>query len=417
MMRRSFVVSSIVAASVAMSFGCATVKQNLCGSESAQPAAKQADGLDAPVANCDCSKEDEAEAKVAEAEVESDEPRAITSEEISFKSKGDALAGVVDRPQQIEKPLPAVVVLHDSGPLDRRGLFGGALGLELPVEVAVYQEIAENLAQNGFVVMRYDKRTCVEGGPAWCKYPRGHIKDHRQALASTLMADAKAAVETVRKRKDVDPRRVFVLGHGQGAELALALSKDVDAAGLVLLAPSPYPVDEVILHQTRTSLTHLEKRRKAEGNTTMGTLLQEQLTALEKTHKDQKTAFAKLRKDEIDGTDILGAPKATWSGLFELHDRAMAGLKNSRVPVLAVFGEHDLNIPADSAEKFQAQLGKSRKSEVMLLSGVTHLMVGLGEENSDTTQVSEDVHQAILHFVEQVDEPAEELAAQEKPET
>ncbi len=382
--------------------GCSTVQQAVCPSPSAQPAAEQADGLDAPVANCDCSKKEEsATAESSEAQ-EQREPRAITSEQITFESKGDELAGVVDRPQEIGEPLPAVVVLHDSGPMDRNGLSRGALGLELPVEVAVYQELAENLAQNGYVVIRFDKRTCVEGGPPWCKYPREYIKDHREKLASVLMADARAAVDLLRKRKDVDPTRVFLLGHGQGAEIALALSPDVESRGLVLLAPSPYPVDDVILHQTSASLTHLEKRRKAEGNTTMGTLLQQQLDALEATHKEQKQAFEKLRADELDEDDVLGAPKTTWSSLFELHDRAMASLKNSQTPVLALFGEHDLNLPHDSHETVQAKLDRSSKSEVMLLPGVTHPMVGLDEEDSDTTQVSEDVHQAILHFLNQV---------------
>lgn len=397
-----------IALLVAAGAGCSTVQQTLCDAPpAAQEAAQKSDGLDEPVAKCDCAKEEKtAEADQPEAEA-SDETHVITTEAFSFKSKGDELAGVVDRPETVTTPLPAVVVLHDSGPMDRRGLFKGALGLELPVEVPVYQELAENLAQNGYVVMRFDKRTCVDGGPPWCKYPREYLKDHREQLGNTLMADAKSAVTALRRRKDVDAERVYILGHGQGAELALAVANDVDPKGLVLLAPSPYPVDEVVLHQTETSRAHLEKRRKAEGNTTMGTLLQQQLDALETSQEKQKEAFTKLRSgEEIDG-DVLGAPETTWASLFELHDRAMAGLKNSKVPVLALFGEHDLNLPNDSVEKFQTKLGRSRHSEVMLLPDVTRLMVGLDAENGDATQVSEDVHQAILHFFDELDQPAE----------
>ena len=119
----------------------------------------------------------------------------------------------------------------------------------------------------------------------------------------------------------------------------------------------------------------------------------------------QKQAFQKLRADELDKDDVLGAPKKTWTGLFELHDRAMAGLKNSQVPVLALFGEQDLDLPSDSAEVFQTQLGRSPKSEVMNLEGLTHPMVAIdGGDGAETTQVSEDVHQAILHFFEQFDQ-------------
>jgi hypothetical protein len=398
-----------IALLAAVGSGCSTVQQTLCETPATQANGKaQPDGLDAPVADCDCSKEQKTAEAQAPEEQETAEPHVIAKQAFSFTSKGDELAGVIDRPETITEPLPAVVVLHDSGPMDRRGLFKGALGLELPVEVPVYQEIAENLAQNGYVVMRFDKRTCVDGGPPWCEYPRDYIEDHREKLASTLMADAKAAVTALRKRKDVDPTRVFILGHGQGAELALAVAGDVEPRGLVLLAPSPYPVDEVVLHQTQASRDHLAKRRRDEGNTTMGTLLQQQLDALETTHEKQKKAFEKLRADEEMDGDVLGAPETTWAGLFELHDRAMASVKNSQVPVLALFGEHDLDIPSDSAEKFQTHLGRSRKSEVMLLPDVTRVMVGLGEEQGDTTQVSEDVHQAILHFFDELDKaPAE----------
>jgi dienelactone hydrolase len=389
-----FFVALLVAALVG---GCATVAQ--------EPAAEQADVLEEASRECDCEKQ-EAKQEVAAEDVQApSEPQAIVSEEISFVSKGVELAGVVDRPMDVSEPLAAVVMLHDSGPMDRRGLFAGSLGLELPVEVPVYEELAENLAQNGYVVLRFDKRTCVEGGPPWCSYPREYIEDHREDLVSALLADAKAAVDHVRKRDDVDSTQVYLLGHGQGAELALALAKDVDAKGMVLLAPSPYPLDEVVLHQTEISRVHLEKRRKAEGNTTMGTLLQEQLDALEVSQTKQKQAFEKLRADELDQDDVLGAPKKTWAGLFELHDRAMAGLKNSTVPVLAVFGDQDLDLPSDSAEAFQTKLGRSPKSEVMNLEGLTHPMVAIdGGDEAETTQVSEDVHQAILHFFEQFDQ-------------
>jgi dienelactone hydrolase len=378
--------------------GCATASQ--------EPAAERADILEEATRNCDCTKEKEQETQEDEPENKraSAEPRAITSEEITFKSKGVELAGVVDRPREVSEPLPAVVMLHDAGPMDRRGLFGGSLGLDLPVEVAVYEELAENLAQNGYVVLRFDKRTCVDGGPPWCTYPREYVEDHRQELVSALMADAKAAAVTLRGRDDVDPNRMIILGHGQGAEIALAVAKDVDASGLVLLAPSPYPVDKVVLHQTETSRTHLQAQRKAEGNTTMGTLLQEQIDALNASYQKQQDGFEKLRADELDDDNVLGAPEKTWTGLFELHDRAMAGLKNSKVPVLAVFGEHDLNLPGDSAAVFQEKLGRSSRSEVMHLAELTHPMVALdGAEDAETTQVSEDVHQAILHFLNQLD--------------
>ncbi len=405
-MNRAFLCALLFAVSTAAVSGCATVRQKLCGPATPAVAANDAAPSDDAPASCECSNAPAKSTPATTASAdEPDEPCAITSEEVSFTSKGDKLTGVIDRPTEIAQPLPAVIVLHDAGPHDRRGVFQGALGLELPVEVPVYQELAEHLAQNGYVVMRFDKRTCVKGGPPWCKYPRKYIENHRDDLASTLIADAKAAIGALRKRDDVDPNRLYIVGHGQGADIALALAKDVDASGLVLLAPSPYPLDKVILHQTDTSLSLLRKRRQSAGNTSEGMLLQQQIDALTETRKKQKAGFAKLRAGDVDSPNALGAPAATWQGLFELHDRAMASLKNTRIPLLAIFGEHDLNLPEDSPDKFRQQLAHARDGQVKVLSGVTHVMVGIDGDPDENAQVSDDVHQAILNFLDHLDQP------------
>ncbi len=372
------------------------------GTKDASKCACEEDDTDA-AASADQAGSDEAGPEEASGgparTLEARPPQAITSEEITFESRGDELTGVIDRPKTVSGPLPAVVILHDAGPLDRRGVFAGSLGLQLPIEVAVYQELAETLAQSGYMVLRYDKRTCVDGGPAGCDYPRSYIEDHREELAEALSGDAAAAVEALRNQRDADPTRILLLGHGQGAELALAIHEEVDASAMVLLSPSPYPVDEVILHQSELSLAHLKARRTEEGNTTMGTLLDEQIDALTQTHREQREAFAALRAGEVEDSNVLDAPTRTWLGMFELHDRAMSRLQDTRTPVLALFGERDLSLPEDSAERFEENMARLRPNEVELMPDISRLMVAVDDEENDSTQVSDAVHRAILGFL------------------
>ncbi|MFP4597605.1 MAG: alpha/beta hydrolase family protein [Persicimonas sp.] len=342
-------------------------------------------------------------------------PQAITSEEITFESRGDELTGVIDRPKTAGGPLPAVVILHDAGPLDRRGVFAGSLGLQLPVEVAVYQELAEALAQSGYMVLRYDKRTCVDGGPAGCDYPRSYIEDHREELAEALSSDAEAAVEALREQRDADPTRILLVGHGQGAELALAINEEVDASAMVLLSPSPYPVDEVILHQSEISLAHLKARRAREGNTTLGTLLDEQIDALAQTRDEQQEAFAALRAGEAEDSDVLDAPTRTWLGMFELHERAMSRLQQTRTPVLAIFGERDPSLPDDSAERFEEKMARLRPNAVESMPHTSRLMVAVDDEENDSTQISEAAHRMILEFLLETAETPEAAEPASQP--
>src|SRR3954468_15065612 len=56
--------------------------------------------------------------------------------------------------------VPAVVIVHGSGPMSRDGVMRGQIGLGFGFELPVYQRLAAALASHGFAVYRYDKRTC-----------------------------------------------------------------------------------------------------------------------------------------------------------------------------------------------------------------------------------------------------------------
>jgi alpha-beta hydrolase superfamily lysophospholipase len=65
--------------------------------------------------------------------------------------------------------------------------------------------------------------------------------------------DALAALRLLQRRPEVDPRRLFVLGHSQGGTFAPLVAKRAGAkvAGVVLLAPGSEPLGATILRQVR----------------------------------------------------------------------------------------------------------------------------------------------------------------------
>ena len=89
--------------------------------------------------------------------------------------------------------------MHGSGPNDRDESVGGA---------KPFRDLAWGLASKGMVVLRYDKRTKV--------YPQQFAASADIHREDETVDDAVAAAELLRTLPEVDPGRVFVLGHSLG---------------------------------------------------------------------------------------------------------------------------------------------------------------------------------------------------------
>src|SRR5207249_1775364 len=112
---------------------------------------------------------------------------------------------------------PAVLLVGGSGPTDRD---------ELTFGIPIFGQLADAIADAGFIVLRYDKRGVgMSGG-----------RDEAATLAD-YADDVRAAIKLLSERKDVDPRRIAVVGHSEGGIVAmLAAAKDKRIAALALVA-------------------------------------------------------------------------------------------------------------------------------------------------------------------------------------
>ncbi|MCC3155053.1 alpha/beta fold hydrolase [Hymenobacter sp. BT770] len=100
-----------------------------------------------------------------------------------------------------EGPFPAVVLVSDLGPQGRE------------VEVSGYRmfgQLADYLSRHGIAVLRYDDRGVGKSGGTYAN-----------ATTADLVTDAQAALNFLRTRPLVAPQRVGLLGHGEGANVAL----------------------------------------------------------------------------------------------------------------------------------------------------------------------------------------------------
>ena len=131
-------------------------------------------------------------------------------------------------------PFPAVVLVHGSGPADRD---------ESILDNKPFRDLGEGLASRGVAVLRYEKRTKVY------RAQMARLK-HLITVQEETVEDAVRAAALLRAQPEVDPARVFVLGHSLGGYVAPRIAKqDPRLAGLILMAASVRPLEELVGEQ------------------------------------------------------------------------------------------------------------------------------------------------------------------------
>lgn len=128
----------------------------------------------------------------------------------------------------------AVVLVHGSGPNDR----DETIGPNKP-----FRDIAWGLADRGIAVLRYEKRTRQHG--ARMTAANGNFTVREEATE-----DAVLAATMLRSRQEIDPTRIFVLGHSLGGTLAPRIAaQDRALAGVIVLAGATRPFQDVAREQ------------------------------------------------------------------------------------------------------------------------------------------------------------------------
>jgi pimeloyl-ACP methyl ester carboxylesterase len=217
-------------------------------------------------------------------------------------------------------PAPAVVIASGSGPLDRDSNHRRA-------RFDVARQLAHALADGGLASFRYDKRGVGESPGDW-----------RAAGLHDNVDDVGRARDALAARGEIDPGRVLLAGHSEGAILATALAaRGVPTAGVVLLSMSATPGAELLRWQARRIAPTLPAPVRG--------LLRTFRVDLE---KKVAANHDRIRATTTDVVRMGGARvNARWHREFLAHD-PREDLRRLTVPVLALTGAKDLQVdPAD----------------------------------------------------------------------
>jgi len=285
-----------------------------------------------------------------------------TSVDVTFPADGLDLAGTLRVPTG-DGPFPAVVLIAGSGPESRDEVVPGQLDMTFGFDIPVFKELAEGLQSGGIAVLTYDKRTC---GPFNGCADNGYPTPSADLTVDDFVADTTAAVEYLRTRPEVDPDRISVIGHSQGAEfITVMLAADPELASGVMIGGPYRPIDQIIETQLDFTVQLIEQQGMTE----------EQALALPPVVSlaDVVDGVKAIRDG---GTEpVAGTSAEFWNSWFDLHDRTLSAAAEMDQPLLVLNGEMDWNVPVTEAESWRQYLESvGANAEVQTLPCVTHAL-------------------------------------------
>ena len=272
------------------------------------------------------------------------EPLPYAEEEVTFHNADITLAGTLTLPES-GAPHPAVVMITGSGPQNRdEELFG----------FKPFHMIADHLTRNGVAVLRYDDRGV--GGST------GSVSE---ATTEDFARDVLAAVDFLKNRSDIDPERIGLIGHSEGGIVApLASSMSDDVAFMVLMAGTSVSGAEILIEQgalimraSGATEADMEKQIAFQKRTfeaiRSGDGWDELAADLETRLRESIAEMPDSQRNAITDVDAyidaqiqaqLTALQTPWLRYFLDYDPAVT-LRTIDTPILALFGELDLQVP------------------------------------------------------------------------
>lgn len=250
--------------------------------------------------------------------------------------------------------LPAVILLAGSGVDDRDGA-----GLGPPT----LAQLAGSLANAGFLAVRYDKRGFGQSG--------GRAES---ATLSDSAEDVRSVVKWLAARRDIAPKRIAVIGHGEGAWVGLlAASLDKRIAAVVSLAGAGSTGAELTLEQQQLALA---QANLAPADRDARVALQKRIHSAVLTGKGWEGVSRDLRQQA----------DTPWFQSLLAFDPAKP-IEDVRQPMLFIHGALDKQVPVVHADRLADLARKESDStsvEVVIVRGVNHLLVP-----AETGEVSE----------------------------
>jgi pimeloyl-ACP methyl ester carboxylesterase len=307
-------------------------------------------------------------------------PFPYASEDLTFNDSSTRLTygATITYPSDNEKH-PAILLITGSGQQDRN---------EEILDHKPFFVIADYLTRMGLVVLRVDDRGIGQ--------TTGRLS-LSSATTKDFANDANAALEYLKTRKEVDPRRIGLLGHSEGGMIATMLAaqrKDVNF--IISMAGPGIPIKQLMLDQNNAimkqqgfsdaiRMNYLKLYSTMVDSVLAHKKLTDATEAVEKAVRNWKS----VTPDSI----VVAATQITDEATLKEYSKDFAmqmipwyryffsynpqpDIRALQCKVLALNGEKDIQVVAEPNLKgWSASLAKSkaRAKTVEMLPGLNHL--------------------------------------------
>lgn len=307
-------------------------------------------------------------------------PFSYNSEDVLFYNENKSLEyGATITSPRDDKQHPAVILISGSGPQNRD---------EELFQHKPFAVVADHLTKNGYVVLRVDDRGVGKT-----------TGDFSKATSSDFADDVMAAIEFLKKRKEVDRKKIGLYGHSEGgliAQLVASRSKDIDF--IILMAGPGVPIIQGMAEQNvaifkTTGLSEEEANKYADlyKSIMKGMIAAKSRDAAEKNvnklltdwiaKTDEATVLATTNisddesKEKFTDVFLRQVYDSKWMMYFMQYDPKPI-LEKLDCKVLALNGDRDIQvISRTNLEGINKALAnsKSKVYEVREVEGVNHL--------------------------------------------
>ena len=270
----------------------------------------------------------------------------MTEEKIMIGEGADyPLDGILTFPENAEKPFPAVVMVHGSGPSNMD---------EQVFKLTPFKDLASGLAEKGIASIRYDKRTFTHGKK---------MRKMNITVREETIDDALAAVRILKNDSRINSDGIFILGHSMGAMLAPRIDAEGgDVKGLILMAGTPKRLENIVLRQLKQA---------GESRSFLKWIVGLEYRIFEKKFRN----LYQMSDEE--------ALKRKFAGNLSLYyfkemgrKTALDYLTETDKPVLIMQGGRDFQVLADDDFKiFQEELRDRNNTEFRLYPNLNHVFV------------------------------------------
>jgi len=290
-------------------------------------------------------------------------PDSFTERPVTFGEDEWKLPGTLAVPNGAG-PFPAVLLVQDFGPKDRD---------DSHAVLKPFRDLSDGLASRGVVVLRYEKRI---------RQYSGRMAGKPYTADDETVDDAVGALTFLRAQSVVDPKQVYLAGHGFGGFLAPRIAtEDAKLAGVIVMAANQRPLEDLMLDEMQT----------------LGLAGKD----LEKV-KSTVARVKSLEQNDADAPQVFGLPAAYWLDLKGYDPAAEA--KKLSMPILILYGERDFQVPKVDFDLWKSGLAGRKNVTVRGYPALNHAFVaGSGasteQEYHNPGHVAPEVVDDIAKFV------------------